>query len=313
MRWCEKCATYCVAVGLLSALANGGMAQSSARPVAVYASTLAVASDERDDFAFELGAWESHTWQRENPLTGSSTWDQYEGVEVVRNLGNGTKLFELHADGPAGHLDRLSMRFYDSSEKRWTFCYPDAATGVVLVPAIGVIGSGQVEFHDRESYQGNAIVVRSVSSSDTPNARYFERSFSQDEGKTWEVNWITTYTRLQNASPEAHRSSSTDLAPASKDSVRDCAMLLPVSGASIGSNGNADALRILLTGGFADRRGQLHNQDEKGTAIQARLALADIKLDSFQIEQAFLNGGKTWNRDPNGKQARITGESDATH
>jgi hypothetical protein len=30
----------------------------------------------------------------------------------------------------------------------------------------------------------------------TPNSAHFEQSFSDDGGKTWEVNWITDQTRV---------------------------------------------------------------------------------------------------------------------
>jgi hypothetical protein len=31
----------------------------------------------------------------------------------------------------------------------------------------------------------------------TPKSAHFEQSYSQDGGKTWEVNWITDQTRVE--------------------------------------------------------------------------------------------------------------------
>ena len=37
----------------------------------------------------------------------------------------------------------------------------------------------------------------------TPNSVHFEQAFSDDGGKTWEVNWISDQTRVKDASDKA--------------------------------------------------------------------------------------------------------------
>jgi len=39
--------------------------------------------------------------------------------------------------------------------------------------------------------------VRYVWSDITPKSAHFEQSFSPDGGKTWEVNWISSITRVE--------------------------------------------------------------------------------------------------------------------
>jgi hypothetical protein len=51
---------------------------------------------------------------------------------------------------------------------------------------------------------GRAILVRFVWSEITPNSAHFEQSFSDDGGKTWEVNWITDQTRVKDEAVKAH-------------------------------------------------------------------------------------------------------------
>ncbi len=62
-------------------------------------------------------------------------------------------------------------------------------------PAIGQFRNGRGEFFNRETLNGRAILVRFVISGIAANSCRFEQSFSADEGKTWEVNWIAVDTR----------------------------------------------------------------------------------------------------------------------
>jgi hypothetical protein len=60
---------------------------------------------------------------------------------------------------------------------------------------IGEFKDGRGEFFDQETLDGRAIFVRFVISVITPDSVRFEQSFSDDGGKTWELNWIATDTR----------------------------------------------------------------------------------------------------------------------
>ena len=74
----------------------------------------AAASARRDgqhDFDFDIGTWKTHLRRLVRPLTGSTTWVDYEGTTVVRKVWNGrANLPELEADGPGGRLEVLSLR-----------------------------------------------------------------------------------------------------------------------------------------------------------------------------------------------------------
>jgi hypothetical protein len=64
---------------------------------------------------------------------------------------------------------------------------------------IGKFKNGRGEFFDQETLNGWAIYVRWVWSDITPDSCRFEQAFSNDGGKTWEVNWINTYKRVGDA------------------------------------------------------------------------------------------------------------------
>jgi hypothetical protein len=64
------------------------------------------------------------------------------------------------------------------------------------MPTIGEFKNGRGEFFDREDFSGKPILVRNVWSDITPTSCRFEQSFSTDDGKSWEVNWIAEDTRV---------------------------------------------------------------------------------------------------------------------
>lgn len=166
----------------------------TAFPVAAQMSS---APDGRHDFDFEIGKWKTHLKRLKNPLSGSSTWVEYEGTSVVRGVWNGNaNLVELEVDGPDGHLGGLSLRLYNPSTHQWSLNFANRRGGVLTQPTIGEFKNGRGEFFDQEMLDGRAILVRFVISPTDRNSCHFEQSFSADGGKTWEVNWIADDVRV---------------------------------------------------------------------------------------------------------------------
>jgi len=154
--------------------------------------------DGQHDFDFEIGTWKTHLKRLNNPLTGSTTWVEYEGTTVVRKVWNGrANLVELEVDGPSGHIEGLSLRLYNPQSHQWSLNFANSAGGTLTEPTIGSFKNGRGEFFNQETFNGRAIFVRFVISDISANSCRFEQAFSDDGGKTWEVNWIATDTRVK--------------------------------------------------------------------------------------------------------------------
>jgi hypothetical protein len=161
--------------------------------------------DGQRDFDFDIGTWKSHISRLQHPLTGSTAWIEYDGTTVVRKVWNGrANLAELEADGATGHLEVLSLRLYDPQARQWSLNTANSKVGTISVPTIGEFRNGRGEFFDTEPMNGRSILVRNTWSDITPNSCRFEQSFSDDGGKTWEINWIATDTRVKDESGQAH-------------------------------------------------------------------------------------------------------------
>ena len=154
--------------------------------------------DGSHDFDFEIGNWKTHIRRLQHPLTGSTTWLDYDGTSTVRKIWGGkANLVELEVDGPAGHIQGLSLRLYNPQSHQWSLNYASSAAGTLGTPTVGEFRNGRGEFFDQEEIGGRVILVRNVWSDITPTSCRFEQAFSSDGGKTWEVNWIATDTRIK--------------------------------------------------------------------------------------------------------------------
>ena len=161
-------------------------------------STTAERRDGQHDFDFEIGVWKTHLKRLVHPLSGSSTWVELDGTTVVRKVWSGrANLAELETDAASGHLQVLSLRLYDPQSRQWSLNTANANGGTLSVPTIGEFRDGRGEFFDQESFNGRTILVRNVWSDISADSCRFEQSFSDDGGKTWEVNWIAVDTRVK--------------------------------------------------------------------------------------------------------------------
>ena len=110
------------------------------------------------DFDWDIGTWKVHMRRLLHPLTGSSTWVEYNGTDVVRKV---------------------------------------STSGTLSPPAIGEFKNGRGEFYDQEPFNGRTVLVRLGVSDITPDSCRFDQAFSADGGKTWEVNLIVTETLVK--------------------------------------------------------------------------------------------------------------------
>jgi len=155
--------------------------------------------DGQHDFDFEIGTWKTRLKRLQRPLSGSTSWVEYEGTTVVRAVSGGrANLVELDVAGPAGRITGVSLRLYDPEARQWSLNFASLGSGRLSPPTIGEFKDGRGEFYAQETLNGRAILVRFVISDVTADSCRFEQAFSDDGGKTWEVNWIAVDMRVKD-------------------------------------------------------------------------------------------------------------------
>lgn len=154
------------------------------------------ASDGQHAFDFEFGTWRMHLKRRLKPLTGSNSWVEYDGVSVVRKVWDGkANLGEIDLQGPAGRIQGMSLRLYNPATGQWGLSFSNSADGTLGPPMFGGFKDGRGEFYNQELFNGRAVFVRFIFSDITDRSFRIEQAFSDDGGRTWETNWISTFAR----------------------------------------------------------------------------------------------------------------------
>jgi hypothetical protein len=152
--------------------------------------------DGQHDFDFSVGTWRTHITRLQKPLSGSTTWIKMEGTKTERKIWNGrAHLEEIEADGPAGHMEGLTLFLYNPQTHQWSQTFASSRDGALGAPLIGVFKDGRGEFLGQDTFNDKAVLVRAIWSDITENSHKFEQAFSNDGGKTWETNFIALLTR----------------------------------------------------------------------------------------------------------------------
>ena len=132
---------------------SGAGSSASAAPV----------GDGQRDFDFEEGRWNIHLKRLLQPLTGSTSWVEFDGTSVTRKVWDGRAwLEEFKTAGSSGTVEGLTLRLYHPDSRQWYLYWSNAKDGVMAVPTIGEFKNGVGEFYDQEPFQGRTILVRYV-------------------------------------------------------------------------------------------------------------------------------------------------------
>jgi hypothetical protein len=162
--------------------------------------------DGQTDFEPLVGSWSYRLKKLTKPLAGSTEWVDLAGTGTCYRLWGGrAQLDTLVVNGPSGRIEGLTLRLYNPKSQQWRLYWANSKDGVVDPPQVGQFRDGHGEFYAQDSLNDRSILVRFDWTALASKSPHFEQAFSQDGGKTWEVNWITDQTRIEDATTEDRR------------------------------------------------------------------------------------------------------------
>lgn len=201
-----KAIRACVAVVSLPVILQPfqGFAQQNSEPAKTQ--RISAERDGQHDFDPLIGSWKYHLKKLMHPLTGSTKWVEFEGTGVCYKIWDGrSQMDTIELDSPdAGHIEGLTLRLYNPQSHQWRLYWANSKIGILDPPQIGEFKNGRGEFLAQDTINGKVVLIRFVWTNMDTSSPHFEQSFSDDGGKTWEVNWITDQTKVSDEAGKMH-------------------------------------------------------------------------------------------------------------
>ena len=177
----------------------------------IFALLLALLFTQARGFDYQFGTWNVHVSRLVHDTSGATKWVAYDGTHTVTPLWHGRAnvgVLEIH--GPAGRIEGLQLRLFNPATDRWKLLFASSSDGELQPPSVGSFHDGVGDFRDTEIVGGKAVIVRTLSTVNSPASYRDVIARSDDHGKTWTPLWIATYEKPAVAA-----------APASPDPARD--------------------------------------------------------------------------------------------
>ena len=153
--------------------------------------------DGSHDFDFLFGRWKVHLKRK---VSGTDRWTESDGYGIYRQVWGGrANLNEFFTESPSGHVEGLTLRTYNPATHQWSLYWANGRDGILSSAQVGQFNRGQGEFYAQDNSDGKSTLWRYVWSKITPTSAHFEQAFSEDGGRSWEVNWISDMMRIGDA------------------------------------------------------------------------------------------------------------------
>lgn len=149
------------------------------------------------DFDFMVGSWRIHNHFLKGRLRGSTEWIEYDAQYdlqlLLDGLGNIDR-YKAVRDGKT--INGMTLRLFNPETGEWSLYWADnIRAGILQPPMVGKFHGDVGEFFGPEEVDGKPVLCRFRWLKGNLNSPQWEQAFSADGGKTWETNWIMTFTR----------------------------------------------------------------------------------------------------------------------
>ena len=144
-----------------------------------------------------LGDWQVTQRRLNARLVGCTEWTEFQGTSYTRKILGGLGNVEdnvLHF--PDGAVRAAAFRSFNVPTQEWAIWWLDGRTPHQLdTPVIGGFSEAVGTFFARDTWEGKPITVRFTWRTNPGKNPVWEQAFSDDEGKSWETNWVMEFVR----------------------------------------------------------------------------------------------------------------------
>ncbi len=146
------------------------------------------------DFDFLPGTWHLDNWRLKKRGVGSHEWDEFPSTSKGQVLMGGVVNVDEN-DFPTKGWSGVTVRHFDLERRQWSIYWINNRDGKMQLPVVGGFDGDIGLFYGDDVDEGRPIKVVFKWTKLGPDAARWEQSFSYDDGKTWETNWMNVLTR----------------------------------------------------------------------------------------------------------------------
>lgn len=150
------------------------------------------ATGKPGDFDFLTGEWRIENRRKKT----NNEWDEFDGEATVWGFLQGIgSLEELRI--PARQFAGMGLRLLDIEKGIWNDFWVNAKSPVLTTPGLeGQFEDGVGTFTAHEQVGDSKVLVRGVWDRISRDSCRWYQSISNDNGTTWEDNWIMHWHRV---------------------------------------------------------------------------------------------------------------------
>ena len=163
--------------------------------------TMSATRDGSRDFDFLAGRWYAHSRRLTRPLDpADDEWEEFDSVHDGVLLPGGFGVADDYRIPSRPEFVGLALQLHDPGTGLWrAYWY---RLGALTASLVGRFDDGVGVFEGPDTHDGKPIRTRYTWSQITATTARWEQAFSADEGRSWERNWVMTYSRTASAVQE---------------------------------------------------------------------------------------------------------------
>lgn len=147
-----------------------------------------------NDFDFLVGKWNVASRRQDKWLVGSTNYEEFTHWFEAWTYFDGKVSFDV-GTFPSRGFDGMTLRLYNPETDLWSLYWVDSRKMTLEPPVVGRFVDGVGVFEGPDTYEGRPIKVRFTWSDITPTSARWQQHLSDDDGQTWELNWVMELTR----------------------------------------------------------------------------------------------------------------------
>jgi len=178
-------------IAAMAMIASAGMAAPAGHAASA---PVEAASAGSHGFDFEYGRWRVH----HRVKRADGTWQAFEGTSETRPMLDGQGDIEENVFfRPTGNTHGVALRAFDPATGLWAIWWIDGRNphGPLDPPSKGRFENGVGRFYSDYVVNGQAMKTRLMWSQITARSARWEQASSSDGGRSWDTNWVMTFTR----------------------------------------------------------------------------------------------------------------------